>query len=193
MKYKKIKEIDNPNDLLVIVNKQNKLPDNFTPSNLVLIPKKYCDKKMYIKKEVLKNFIKMYNEIKEENLNITIISAYRNSDYQENLYNNYVKEKGKRYADRCSARKNHSEHQTGLAIDIMGENMDYNLFDKTKEYLWMKDNSHKYGFILRYPKKKEKITGFKFEPWHYRYVGIDIATQIYNKNITLEEYKKISN
>ena len=81
MKYKKIKEIDNPNDLLVIVNKQNKLPDNFTPSNLVLIPKKYCDKKMYIKKEVLKNFIKMYNEIKEENLNITIISAYRNNSY----------------------------------------------------------------------------------------------------------------
>ena len=71
----------------------------------------------------------------------------------------------------------------------MGSNNDYNKFEYTKEFEWMKSNAHLYGFILRYPKGKEHITGYKYEPWHYRYVG-DIASTIYNRNITLEEYKK---
>ena len=70
----------------------------------------------------------------------------------------------------------------------MGSNNDYDLFEESKEYEWMKENAHKYGFILRYPEEKEHITGYKFEPWHYRYVGIDIATIIYENNLTLEEF-----
>ena len=101
-----------------------------------------------------------------------------------------INEKGIVYADKCSARPGHSEHQTGLSIDVMGSNNDYNIFDKSKEFKWMKDNAHKYGFIMRYPKNKEYITGFKYEPWHYRYVGIDTAQKIYENNITLEEYKR---
>ena len=89
----------------------------------------------------------------------------------------------------CSARAGHSEHQTGLAVDVAGSNDSYDDFEASIEFNWMKKNAHKYGFILRYPKGKEKITGFKYEPWHYRYIGIDIATEIYEKDITLEEYK----
>ena len=95
-----------------------------------------------------------------------------------------------KYADSCSARKGHSEHQTGLAVDVEGENKDYDLFENTKEFDWMNKNAHLYGFILRYPQNKTNITGFKFEPWHYRYVGKEIAKKIYEKKITLEEYLK---
>jgi len=105
-----------------------------------------------------------------------------------------LKKKGQEYADLASARPGHSEHQTGLAIDIMGSNEDYNKFEESVEFEWMKNNAHLYGFILRYPKGKENITGFKYEPWHYRYIGKKVATIIYNENITLEEYlKKLKN
>ena len=190
MNYENIKVIKKTNDLLILVNKQNKLPNNYIPSVLVLIPSKYCSENKYVKKEVLNRFIEMHNEGKIYNLNILIASAYRDSNYQDNLYKNYVKEKGIDYADKCSARKGHSEHQTGLAIDVMGKNMDYDLFEETDEFKWMTNNSYKYGFILRYPKNKEEITGFKYEPWHYRYVGIKVATEIHDLDITLEEFLK---
>ena len=89
---------------------------------------------------------------------------------------------------KCSAKPGHSEHQTGLAVDIMGSNNDYNLFAESKEFEWMKNNAYKYGFILRYPEHKENITGFKYEPWHYRYVGKDVAKYIYENKLSLEEY-----
>ena len=87
-----------------------------------------------------------------------------------------------------SARAGHSEHQTGLAVDVSNSSLDYDNFESTKEFYWMKNNAHKFGFILRYPKASFHITGFKYEPWHYRYVGIKIATYIYKNNLTLEEY-----
>ena len=91
----------------------------------------------------------------------------------------------------CSAKAGHSEHQTGLAVDISDISLNYDNFGNTKEFNWIKDNAHKFGFILRYPNNKTHITGFKYEPWHYRYIGISIATYIYENNITLEEYKKL--
>ena len=90
----------------------------------------------------------------------------------------------------ASARAGHSEHQTGLAVDVADISYDYDNFENTKEFKWMKKNCYKYGFILRYPKAQFHITGFKYEPWHYRYVGKDTAFYLYKKNITLEEYKK---
>ena len=125
-----------------------------------------------------------------ENLHIIAVSAYRSYSYQENLYNNYVKEKGFYYADLCSARAGHSEHQTGLAIDIADKSYDYDNFYDTKEYLWVRDNAHKYGFILRYPISSYHITGFKFEPWHIRYVG-DIAYIIYENNLKTFDIEEI--
>ena len=134
----------------------------------------------------------MADDAKENGFNIVAVSTYRSYEYQEKLYNNYVNDKGKYYADMCSARAGHSEHQTGLAVDIADLSLDYDNFEYTKEFIWVKENAHKYGFIMRYPKAKFHITGFKYEPWHYRYVGIEIATYIYENNLTLEEYKKIT-
>jgi len=187
--YKDIKYA-NTNGYDFIVNKNYKLEQNYIPNDLEKISLEYsCDNK-YLRKVARINFEKMAKEAKENGFNIIAVSTYRSYDYQEKLYNNYVKEKGLYYADMASARAGHSEHQTGLAVDIADLSLDYDNFEKTKEFTWVKNNAHKYGFILRYPKAKFHITGFKYEPWHYRYVGIPTATYIYKNNITLEEYKK---
>ena len=188
--YKNIKEVNNPNNLDVLVNKNNKLNKKHIPSDLVLLDLKYSNKYKYLKKEAYDNFKNLSNDASKLGYKIVIVSAYRSYFYQQELFDYYVENKGMDYALKCSAKPGHSEHQTGLAIDVMGSNNDYDEFEKSKEFNWMINNSYKYGFILRYPKGKENITGFKYEPWHYRYVGTDLAKIIYNKKITLEEYKK---
>jgi len=188
--YKDIKYA-NTNGYDFIVNKNYKLEQNYIPNDLEKISLEYsCDNK-YLRKVARINFEKMAKEAKENGFNIIAVSTYRSYDYQEKLYNNYVKEKGLYYADMASARAGHSEHQTGLAVDIADLSLDYDNFEDTKEFTWVKENAHKYGFIMRYPKAKFHITGFKYEPWHYRYVGINTAKYIYKNNITLEEYKKL--
>lgn len=187
--YKDIKYVY-PTNYDFIVNKNNKLSENYIPSDLEQISLEYsCDNK-YLRKIAKKSFEHMAKDAKLQGFNIVAVSTYRSYEYQEKLYNNYVKDKGYYYADMCSARAGHSEHQTGLAIDIADLSLDYDNFEYTKEFIWVKENAHKYGFIMRYPKAKFHITGFKYEPWHYRYVGIDIATCIYENNLTLEGYKK---
>lgn len=186
--YENIKTIQNPNKLDVLVNKNNKLPENYVPDDLEYIDIKYSYENKQLKKEAKENFEKLSSDALALGFRIVATSAYRPYDYQKDLYEYYVKEKGQDYADLCSARPGHSEHQTGLAIDVEGSNRSYDDFEDAIEFNWMKENAHKYGFILRYPKGKERITGFKYEPWHYRYVGIKVATYIYEKNITLEEY-----
>ena len=184
--YKKVKDIKNPDSLMVLVNKLNRLQSNYVPHDLEQISLNYATNNKFLRKEAKENFEKLSSDAKKIGYSIIAVSAYRDYDYQENLFNNYVKEKGENYALKCSAKAGHSEHQTGL----MGSNNDYDQFEKSKEFDWMKNNSYKYGFILRYPKGKEYITGFKYEPWHYRYVGKDIASIIYTEGITLEEYYK---
>lgn len=191
--YKNIKIITNPDTLDILVNKNNKLDKNYIPNDLELIDTNYAYENKYLRKEAKEMFEKLSSDAKEKGYRIVATSTYRDYDYQDNLYNYYVKEKGKKYADMCSARAGHSEHQTGLAVDVAGSNDSYDDFEDTIEFNWMIENAHKYGFILRYPKGKENITGFKYEPWHYRYIGIEIATEIYEKKITLEEYLKMDN
>lgn len=188
--YKDITYVKNPNDLLVLVNKNNKLSSNFIPNNLVVINKEYANDNKLAREEAKTNFEKLSSDAKELGYYIIAVSVFRDFDYQNELYNHYVETKGLEYADLASARPGHSEHQTGLAIDVMGSNKDYNKFDESVEFEWMKNNAHLYGFILRYPLDKEKITGFKYEPWHYRYVGKKVATDIYHENLTLEDYLK---
>lgn len=188
--YKKVKDIKNPDSLMVLVNKLNRLQSNYVPHDLEQISLNYATNNKFLRKEAKENFEKLSSDAKKIGYSIIAVSAYRDYDYQENLFNNYVKEKGENYALKCSAKAGHSEHQTGLSVDVMGSNNDYDQFEKSKEFDWMKNNSYKYGFILRYPKGKEYITGFKYEPWHYRYVGKNIASIIYTEGITLEEYYK---
>ena len=188
--YQDISTIYSPTSYDFLVNKNNKLTSDYIPNDLENISLEYSCENKQLRYEAKNAFEKMAKRAKEDGYNIIAVSTYRSYEYQEKLYNNYVKDKGKYYADLASARAGHSEHQTGLAVDVANTSLDYDNFEQTKEFNWMINNSYKYGFILRYPKAKFHITGFKYEPWHYRYVGIDIATYIYKNNITLEEYNK---
>ena len=191
--YNNINNIYNPTTYDFLINKNNKLTKDYIPNDLELINIKYSCIDKYLRKEAKINFEKLAKDAKKEGLNIIAVSAYRSYEYQEKLYNNYVNDKGFYYADMASARPGHSEHQTGLAIDVSDLSLDYDNFEKTKEFNWIRNNAHKYGFVLRYPKANFHITGFKYEPWHYRYVGVNIATYIYRNNITLEEFTIIQN
>ena len=126
--------------------------------------------------------------MKKENLSIRAISAYRDYNYQLNLYNKYLVHDSKKNVDTYSARPGFSEHQSGLVIDIDNTITNFDDFESTDEFIWMRDNAYKYGYILRYPKGKENITRYQYEAWHYRYVGKKIATYIKKHNITFDEY-----
>lgn len=176
------------NKKYILVNKYNELSENYVPKNLVELDTNYARSNMYLVDYAKEAFEKMAADAKSQDLTIKAMSAYRDYTYQKNLYNKYVSSDGQEKADTYSARPGYSEHQTGLALDIYNGTDDYNQFATTKEYEWMQQNAHKYGFILRYPENKEYITGYTYESWHYRYVGTEIATYIYENNITFEEY-----
>ena len=186
--YHNIKTIENPNNIDVLVNKNNKLDAYYIPNDLELINVEFATEDKYMRKEAKEHFEKLSSAAKKNNYEIIAVSTYRNYEYQDKLFNYYVETKGLEYALECSARQGHSEHQTGLAVDVMGSNKDYDEFEQSKEFDWMIKNCYKYGFILRYPRGKENITGFKYEPWHYRYVGVNLAKYLYENNLTLEEY-----
>jgi zinc D-Ala-D-Ala carboxypeptidase len=137
----------------------------------------------------------MIADAKRQGVSLNAFSAYRSYSYQAQLYSNYTKKYGKARADRFSARPGHSEHQTGLAFDFGGKDRSHWLeesFASTKEGKWLYANAHKYGFILRYHKGKESITGYMYEPWHYRYVGRNVSTKVKTSGKTLEEYLGIA-
>lgn len=138
-----------------------------------------------INQEALDSFNEMALDAAEEDLNIYIASDYRSYYDQERIYNNYVDRDGKELADTYSSRPGHSDHQTGLAFDL---NSIDDSFGDTPESDWVAVNAHKYGFIIRYPDGKEDITGYQYEPWHIRYLGIDKATEIYESGLTVEEF-----
>ena len=132
---------------------------------------------------------KMQKAAAQEGLNIYISSGYRSYDYQVKVYNSMVKAYGKKYADEVSARPGYSEHQTGLVFDLNSIDLS---FAQTKESKWVDAHAHEYGFIIRYPEGKDAITGYSYEPWHLRYLGVENATKVYNSGLTLEEYLGIT-
>ena len=186
--YENATTIGQPYELLVLVNKYHQLPAGFKQYNLVNMSREYTanDGKQYLLAGVAyEKYAQMSDAAKADGLSMKVISAYRTEDYQRNLYNNKVRTTGKINADNYSARPGHSEHQTGLAVDISSTK---GTFEYTAEFKWLQKHAHEYGFILRYPKGKEWITGYSYEPWHYRYVGTDVATIIFEEGITYEEY-----
>ncbi len=193
MFYKNVKEVEKPTDILVLVNKNNKLSKNYVPEDLENINIKYSNEGKMLRKEAKEAFEKLSEDALKLGYKVIAVSGYRDYDYQDNLFNYYVDKYGEEYALSCSAKAGHSEHQTGLAVDVMGSNNSYDDFEMSDEFEWMSTNSYKYGFILRYPSGKENITGFKYEPWHYRYVGYDVAKYIYENNLVFEEYIKDNN
>jgi zinc D-Ala-D-Ala carboxypeptidase len=162
---------------ILIANKQYPLPSTYSPGE---------------SKEAREAFNEMAAAAKLDGFELIAFSTYRSYDYQTGLYERYVERDGSEAADRYSARPGYSEHQTGLAFDI-GEvnNEQYyasEKFGETEAGKWVAANAYRFGFIMRYPEGKEKITGYMHESWHFRYVGIDVAEEIYKKNISLEEY-----
>ncbi len=186
--YKNIKPVDNPDSFVVLVNKTYQLNENYVPNDLETISNFYAYENKQLRKDAKDAFEALSKDASILGYRIIATSTYRDFHYQKKLFEEYTATKGKEYALECSAKPGHSEHQTGLAVDVAGSNDDYDDFENSLEFPWMKENAHLYGFILRYPKGKEKITGFKYEPWHYRYVGTEIAKIIYEENLTLEEY-----
>ena len=172
----------------ILINKYNYLENDYIPANLVDIDIKYAYEGKKIKQEVYDNFINMYNDALKNNINLLIISAYRDYNYQEYLYNNNVSMYGVDYANQVSAQAGYSEHQSGLALDIISKDTTMENFYNSDDFQWLFNNCYKYGFILRYPEEKTYLTGYTFEPWHYRYVGKDIALRIKKENITFDEY-----
>lgn len=174
-------------DGILIVNKSYPLPKDYVPTNTYkdATGLNYCT--TCIDKEAYEKYKEMKADATALGLNIWIQSGYRSYSLQESLYNKYVDRDGKIAADTYSARPGHSEHQTGLAFDLNSITDDFQYTDEGK---WVNNNCYKYGYILRYPKGKENITGYKYESWHLRYVGIDLATELYNNGdwITLEEH-----
>lgn len=159
---------------ILVVNKTYGLPKDYDPGKLT--------------DEALNAYEQMRKAASEDDITLWIASGYRSYETQKNLYNDYVKEDGKEKADTYSARPGYSEHQTGLAMDL---NIVDSSFEGTPEAKWIEKNCYKYGFIIRYPKGKENITGYKYEPWHIRYLGKENAKKVYDSGLTLEEYLQI--
>ncbi len=172
-----IKEVNGVTTIngVIIVNKSYSLPSDYGNG---------------LTTDTLKAFQEMQNAAKEENLNLFIRSGFRSYLDQTIVYDKWVKKDGQEVADTYSARPGYSEHQTGLAMDLNSIDQD---FADTKEFAWLNENAYKYGFILRYPQEKEEITGYIYEPWHYRYVGVELSKELYNNGnwLTLEEYFEI--
>lgn len=160
----------------VFVNKKVDLPSDYAPGE----------------NQVARNQLnKLIEDANKENLDLVFRSGYRSYSDQEQLYKDYVARDGETAANQYSAKPGQSEHQTGLTFDVGSDSAtdDFRTsFGKTDEGKWIKAHAHEYGFIVRYPEGKEKITGYQYEPWHLRYVGKDLANKIYKKNTTLEEY-----
>lgn len=168
------------NKKILIVNKNYKLSRFFNPRKL--------------DKELLVNFEKMWEEAQKAKINLSIKSGFRSYKYQQKLLKEYLQKDNIQNIQTYLAMPGFSEHQTGLAIDLV-DCHSKQIRKHQKEYKWLHNNAYKYGFILRYPKGKEKITGYKYEPWHFRFVGKELAKELYKNGnyLTLEEYFNLIN
>jgi len=180
---------------LMLVNKTNCLSKDYIPNDLVNVSSLYKDG-IKLDKKTYDAFLKMQEDSLKHGYYIDIMSGYRDYLYQEKIYEKLVQEKGFNYAISRIAKPGCSEHQTGLAIDICVYRDDKcYIEDEITDFIeikWVHQNCHRYGFILRYPFGKEDITKYSFEPWHFRYVG-DVASEMYNNDLTLEEYLENDN
>lgn len=189
--------VTNPSSLLVLVDKQRKLPSNYVPEDLVKPDVLFNagDKTAHptLRKEAADSLENLFKQAKKDDITLYLVSGYRSYQSQEQLFNSYVKKQGKQSAEQYSALPGTSEHQTGLAADVTSKSLLMELnetFGDTPEGKWLKDHAHEFGFIISYPEDKTSITGYAYEPWHIRYVGNPQATYIYNHQLTLEEAVK---
>ncbi len=188
--YVNIKKVMNPDSIYVLVDKFNQLDEEYVPCDLEMIHEKYNPMRLLMRREARIAFEDMCYFAERQGILLEAVSAFRSYSYQKMIYmKNWTEgvtlEEYQRIRDRVSARPGHSEHQTGLAVDI---NDLEETFADTEAGHWLALNAHYFGFILRYPKGKEAITGYDYEPWHFRYIGKYLADRIYKSGLTYDEW-----
>lgn len=173
---------------LILVNRYNYIPENYEVELVELSNGKQVDERIY------EPLLEMFAVAEEEGVYMVVVEAYRTDVEQQEIMDNQIEtylQRGypefiaEKYAEKWVAKPGTSEHQLGIAVDI---NPDYSKSDRNQVYTWLAENAHKYGFIYRYPEEKVHITGIGNEPWHYRYVGVDAAEEMHEKDVCLEEY-----
>lgn len=184
-----------PSSYTALVNRDYLLPSDYVPTDLTEPKVRFSHSEQGDKRKLRKvaatALEKMFHAAEKQKIILYGVSGYRSYIRQESIYRRNVALHGKKATDALSAKPGSSEHQTGLTIDISASSVSCKLtalLSTTKEGKWVAKNAHKYGFIIRYPKGKSKITGYSFEPWHIRYVGTAVATYLYKNKLTLEEY-----
>ncbi|WP_078392391.1 M15 family metallopeptidase [Shouchella patagoniensis] len=187
--------IMNPDNFVANVNRDFKLPADYKPEDLVVPNIRFSfdhiDDRRYIREDAANSLEQLFKAAEDNGVILYAVSGFRSYERQEELYEEAQSVQGENQS--LVAMPGHSEHQTGLAMDVSSASINYALsqeFGETKEGKWVKDHAHLFGFIIRYPEGKEEVTGYSYEPWHLRYVG-DIANDIYVREYTLEEYLEI--
>lgn len=180
--------------ITALVNKSYGLDETYIPDDLVTVnvPTVLENPEVRQLRQVAADALyEMFEEAEKSGIYLHARSGYRSYQTQVQLFNNYAEKHGEEAANRYSARPGHSEHQTGLVMDVTSEKVNFQLDEKfgdTKEGEWLRDNAHEFGFIIRYPKEQEHITGYIYEPWHIRYLGREVATAVYESGLTYEEF-----
>ena len=191
-------KVDTKEDsVTVLVNRQYRMSADYIPADLVVPNVRFSFygtyEKSYVRQVTADALEKLFAAAERDDVILKAVSGYRSYARQKEIYDQNVRSRGKSATDLVSAKPGSSEHQTGLTLDVSSESVGCALeesFGDTSDGKWLAKNCHKYGFIIRYPKDKTKITGYSYEPWHIRYVGRKLATYLYKKNMTLEEYYK---
>ena len=179
---------------LILVNKQNRLDAGYIPLDLeyINVEVDYVSENKFMRREACFYVRELFSKARVDGCSLVAISGFRSCIRQREIYEDSIKNRGIEYTRKYIAYPGESEHQTGLALDVSCERVNYDLieeFDRTKEGIWLKNNVQKFGFIIRYPKGGSKITGYEYEPWHIRYVGVEHAMNMREMGIrTLEEY-----
>ncbi len=185
-----LKVISDGNYLLALVTKETTLKSGYVPPDLKPVPS-YMNPSynMQLREEALEHLAELFQAAESDGVTQAIRSAYRSYSTQKNLFQDYASRHGEEEANRFSARPGQSEHQLGTAVDFGGTNVDFRAaFAQTEQGLWLAENAYKYGFAMSYPHNKEHITGYIFEPWHYRYIGVAAAREWKESGKTLKEY-----
>ena len=187
--YTNTKETDVSKNELMLINKYNYLTASYNPDDLEVFTNVYAyGENQSLRKDAYDAFIEMWNSANKDGYKLIVNSSYRSYDEQKKIYDDYSSWYGEEDADKKAARAGYSEHQTGLAVDIQSYCSQNKDFEECEEFTWLTNNAYKYGFILRYPKDKEYLTGYKYESWHYRYVGKKVSKYIHDNDITFDEY-----
>ena len=173
----------------MLTNKYYHLDKSYNSDNMVKVSNTYAyGTDQMLTSDTFEAFKEMWTSAKSEGLTLIINSSYRSYEDQENVYEYYKATKGEEEADLIAAHPGFSEHQTGMALDLQTYGSTGKTFENFDEFKWLEKNAYKYGFILRYPKDKEYLTGYEYESWHFRYVGKEAAKYIQENKITFDEY-----